>query len=81
MDVAFSWRVYYISFCISNILLKLIIFLLKSLKIDTSHEKSNILQDDENTTREEWNCYFVYLIYLCELSRKVKQLLKQGKED
>lgn len=35
------------------------------LNINRDFEKAEILDgDDENTTREEWEAYFVYLDYL-----------------
>ncbi len=52
--------------------------LAKELKIDTNNEKTGIIQDDESTTREEWNIYFIYLCYLIDFGNRIKKLTKIG---
>jgi hypothetical protein len=41
------------------------------LKIDNSHEKTDIIDDDPNITNQEWGAYY---IYLCILDKYLKDM-------
>ena len=39
-----------------------------------SNEKTGVIQDDESTTRVEWNAYYIYLCYLIDFGKRIKKL-------
>ena len=54
----------------------------EKLNINRDFEKAEILdEDDENTSREEWEAYFVYLDYLMYYQKKMLHLHKVAKFD
>lgn len=45
------------------------------LNINRDNEKAEILDDDDsNTSREQWEAYFVYLDYLMYFQKKMTEL-------
>lgn len=46
--------------------------LAKKLKIDTTNEKTAIIKDDQSTTRDEWNIYYIYLCFLIDFGKRMK---------
>ena len=54
----------------------------EKLNINRDNEKAEILDDDdENTTREQWEAYYVYLDYLMYFQKKMQHLHKTAKTD
>ena len=54
----------------------------EKLNINRDFEKAEILdEDDENTSREEWEAYFVYLDYLMYYQKKMLHMHKVAKFD
>lgn len=48
-------------------------FVAKSLNIDMSHEKVELM-DDEPILKEEWEVYFIYMEYLIDFMKRMQAL-------
>jgi hypothetical protein len=51
----------------------------EKLGINKENENTEILKDSENTTREEWEAYYVYLDYLIYFKKTINKLQKIAK--